>query len=167
MSDKTYTFVTVLDPFQLFTVSSTMFLEDDFMTAPFKVSDLFLYKNSRRSSSEIVLDIEIICDKNILLKAVLNMTDYIFNYPGGCCLDECKRYLVKATHVTRNKDKFTRTDKRMERYKHILIVTGISFFFMNDIINKFYFEISRFRELYCLSCCKEVGLIRPFFGPKI
>lgn len=150
MSDKMYTFVTVLDPFQLCTVSSTMFLEDNFMTAPFKVSDLFLYKNSGRSSSETVLDIEIICDKKILLKAVLNMTDYIFNYPGGCCLDDCKRYLVKATHVTRNKEKHIRTDKRMERHKHILIVTGTLLFFINGIINKSYFEISRFRVLYCL-----------------
>ncbi|CAC5411474.1 KIF5 [Mytilus coruscus] len=114
----------VLDPFQLCTVSSTIFLEDNFMTASIKVSDLFVYKNSRRSLSETVLDIKIICDKKILFKAVLNMTDYLFNYDGGCCLHECKRYLVKATVVTKRKEKQMRTDQSMERYKHVLIVTG-------------------------------------------
>ncbi|XP_052101757.1 kinesin heavy chain-like isoform X3 [Mytilus californianus] len=54
------------------------------------------------------------------------MTDYLFNYDGGCCLQECKRYLVKAMVVTNDKGKKMTTDKSMERYKHVLIVTGIS-----------------------------------------
>ncbi|XP_063434797.1 uncharacterized protein LOC134716041 isoform X2 [Mytilus trossulus] len=114
----------VEDPFQLCTVGSTMFMDDEFIVAPIQVSDLFLYANSRRTFSEIFLYIELICDKKVIFKKVLNMTDYVFNYYGGYYLHPYRRYLVKAKRVTSNEMDQVKADRSTDRYKHILIVTG-------------------------------------------
>ncbi|XP_076104537.1 uncharacterized protein LOC143073109 isoform X2 [Mytilus galloprovincialis] len=114
----------VVNPFPLCTVKSTMFLDDEFIVAPIKVSDLFLYLNSRRMFSEIFLYIELICDKKIKFKKVLNMSDYVFNFYGGYYLHPYKRYIVKAKHVTSNEVEQVKSDHSKERHKHILVVTG-------------------------------------------
>lgn len=114
----------MVNPFPLCTVKSTMFLDDEFIVAPIKVSDLFLYLNSRRMFSEIFLYIELICDKKIKFKKVLNMSDYVFNYYGGYYLHPYKRYIVKAKHVTSNEVEQVKSDHSKERHKHILVVTG-------------------------------------------
>lgn len=102
-----------------------MFLDDEFIVAPIKVSDLFLYANSRRAFSEIFLYIKLICDKKVMFEKVLNMTDHVFNYYDGYYLHPYQRYLVKAKHVTSNEVEQVKTDRSKERHKHILIVTGI------------------------------------------
>ena len=120
----------VLDPVEVHPIQFTLYLDGKDITTPFKVSDLFLCKNSLYSFTEIELEVEINCKKISMMKEKIKLNDYILNIGDKPYLKENQRYIVKARACSG----FNELKYVNQRVRNVLIVTGMTTYVSHDVI---------------------------------
>lgn len=111
-------------------IQFTLYLDDKDITAPFKVSDLFICKNTLFSFTEIELEVEMNCNRISIMKEKMKLNDYIFNIGDKPYLQEKQRYIIKARACSGcNELKYVN-----QRVRNVLIVTGMTTYVSHGII---------------------------------